>query len=299
MARRWILSAIAILFSIFLAACNTATIQQPLSQIPANTNSQASPKVTAKRVVALSSLSADIISQLDKTKLVGITGSKLFKDDPNFANIPRVSQGQTPPNLEKIIALKPDLVIGAEGFSNQPIEKLKQLGISTILTQVNNWESLEKLTQKLADLIGVNPQPLLKRYKSFLAEKPTHSPSTLVLVSRQPILAPNKNSWAGDLLAKFEAKNLVAEFQGTSPIGGYVTLSAEKVLSANPEVLILVNNADPQLLDSLKKEAFWQQLQATKNNRVYSFDYYGLVNPGSIDAIQKTCQKLTQVLSTS
>ncbi len=76
-----------------------------------------------------------------------------------------------------------------------------------------------------------------------------------------------------------------------------MTLSAEKVLEANPEVLIVVNNADPQLLDSLKKEAFWQQLQATKNNRVYTFDYYGLVNPGSIDAIQKTCEQLTQVLS--
>ncbi|BAY25645.1 periplasmic binding protein [Calothrix sp. NIES-2100] len=297
MPRRWILSALGVLLSILLAACNTATIQQPLTKLPTNANTQELSKAPAKRVVALSSLAADIIYQLDETKLVGITGSKLFKDDSRFANLPRVSEGQSPPNLEKIIALQPDLVIGAEGFSNQPIEKLKQLGISTILTQVKSWESLEKLTQQLAELINADPQPLLNRYKNFLAAKSTQSPSTLVLVSRQPILAPNKNSWAGDLLGKFQVKNLVAELQGTSPIAGYVTLSAEKVLAANPEVLIVVNNADPQLLDSLKKEAFWQKLQATQNNRVYTFDYYGLVNPGSIDAIQKTCQQLTQVLS--
>jgi iron complex transport system substrate-binding protein len=297
MPRRWIVSALAVLLSIFLAACNTATIQQPLTKLPTNANSQESPKASAKRVVSLSSLAADIIYELDKTKLVGITGSKLFKDDPRLANIPRVSEGQSPPNLEKIVALKPDLVIGAEGFSNQPIQKLKQLGIATILTQVKSWESLENLTKELAELINADPQPLLNRYKNFLADKQTQSHSTLVLVSRQPILAPNKNSWAGDLLAKFQAKNLVAELQGKSPIGGYITLSAEKVLEANPEVLIVVNNADPQLLESLKKEAFWQQLQATKNNRVYSFDYYGLVNPGSINAIQKTCEQLTQVLS--
>jgi iron complex transport system substrate-binding protein len=297
MPHRWILSALALLMSILLAACNTATIQQPITKSPTNANSQELSKTPVKRVVALSSLAADIIYQLDKTKLVGITGSKLFKDDSRFANIPRVSEGQSPPNLEKIIALQPDLVIGAEGFSNQPIQKLKQLGISTILTQIKSWESLEKLTQQLAELINADPQPLLNRYKNFLAAKSTQSPSTLVLVSRQPILAPNKNSWAGDILAKFQAKNLVAELQGTSPIGGYVTLSAEKVLEANPEVLIVVNNADPQLLESLKKEAFWQKLQATQNNRVYTFDYYGLVNPGSIDAIQKTCQQLKQVLS--
>ncbi|NDJ22767.1 ABC transporter substrate-binding protein [Nostoc sp. B(2019)] len=305
MYRRWILSTLAILLSIVLAACTTATTQQPQAKVAnitetTNTNSEQLPKGSAKRVVALSSLSADIISQLDQTKIVGITGSRLFNNDPQFKDIPRVSEGQSPPNLEKIVALKPDLVIGAEGFSNVPIQKLKQLGIPTFLTKVNSWESLEQLTKRLAQLIDANPQPLLNRYKNFLPEKPTQT-SALVLVSRQPILAPNKNSWAGDLLAKFQVKNLAAELQGKSPISGYVTLSAEKVLEANPEVIILVNppqgNSEAALLDSLKKEAFWQQLQATKNNRVYVFDYFGLVNPGSIDAIEKACQQLKQALS--
>lgn len=307
MNRRLILSAFAILLSILLAACTNVSTQQPQVEVgtsnkQTNINSQQIPKESAKRVVALSSLSADIISQLDQTKIVGITGSKLFNDDPRFKDIPRVSQGQSPPNLEKIVALKPDLVIGAEGFSNQPIQKLQQLGIPTFLTQVKKWESLAELTQKLAKLIDADPQPLLNRYQTFLPNNPTQSLSTLVLVSRQPILAPNKNSWAGDLLAKFQAKNIVADLQGNSPIGGYVTLSAEKVLEANPEVIIVVQppqgGTETELLESFKKEAFWQQLQATKNNRVYAFDYYGLVNAGSIDAIEKACQKLKQAFST-
>jgi iron complex transport system substrate-binding protein len=305
MHRRWLLSALAVLMSIVLAACTTANTQQ--SQIKVtnptetlNTNSQQLPTESAKRVVALSSLSADIISQLDQTKIVGITGSKLFKDDSKFKDIPRVSEGQNPPNLEKVVELKPDLVIGAEGFSNIPIQKLQQLGIPTLLVKVNNWKSLEELTKTLAKKIDADPQPLLNRYKTFLPEKPTQGFSTLALVSRQPILSPNKNSWAGDLLAKFQAKNIAADLQGKSAIGGYVTLSPEKVLEANPEVIILVNppqgNSEAGLLDSLKKEPFWKQLEATKNNRVYVFDYFGLVNPGSIDAIEKACRQLKQVL---
>jgi iron complex transport system substrate-binding protein len=296
MYNRRILSAVAFLLSIFLIACNTATTQQPSAQL--NPTSQPLTAASAKRVVALSSLATDIIYNLDETKLVGITGSKLFNDDPRFNSLPRVSEGQSPPNLEKIIALKPDLVIGAEGFSTQPIQRLQELGISTLLTKVNSWDSLEELTQKLAQLIDADPQPLLNRYKKFLPDNLTQSPSTLVLVSRQPILAPNKNSWAGDLLTKFQAKNLAAELQGQSPVGGYVTLSAEKVLEANPEVIIVVNSpqsgSEQDVLDSFKKEPFWQQLQATKNNRVYLFDYYGLVNPGSINAIEKACQQLKQ-----
>jgi len=306
MYRRWLLSALALLLSMVLAACATAPTQQPQAKVAnptetTNANSQQLSKESAKRVVALSSLSADIISQLDQAKIIGITGSKLFKNDPRLKDIPRVSEGQSPPNLEKIVELKPDLVIGAEGFSNVPIQKLKQLGIPTLLTKVNNWQSLEELTKTLAQSIDANPQPLLNRYKTFLPDKPTQTSSVLVLVSRQPILAPNKNSWAGDLLTQFQVKNLAAELQGKSPIGGYVTLSAEKVIEANPEVIILVNspqgNSEAALLDSLKKEAFWQKLQATKNNRVYVFDYFGLVNPGSIDAIEKACQQLKQALS--
>ncbi|WP_414545983.1 ABC transporter substrate-binding protein [Nostoc sp. CCY0012] len=296
MYNRRILSAVAFLLSIFLIACNTATTQQPSA--PLNPTSQPLTAASATRVVALSSLATDIIYNLDETKLVGITGSKLFNDDPRLNSLPRVSEGQSPPNLEKIIALKPDLVIGAEGFSTQPIQRLQELGISTLLTKVNSWDSLEELTQKLAQLIDADPQPLLNRYKEFLPDNLTQSPSTLVLVSRQPILAPNKNSWAGDLLTKFQAKNLAAELQGQSPVGGYVTLSAEKVLEANPEVIIVVNppqgGSEQDVLDSFKKEPFWQQLQATKNNRVYLFDYYGLVNPGSINAIEKACQQLKQ-----
>jgi iron complex transport system substrate-binding protein len=301
MYRRWISSALAIVLSIVLNACTTTTNQQPQAQV---TDISAVPNnQSVKRVVTLSSLTTDIIYQLDKTKLVGITGSTLFKNNPNFQDIPRVSEGQTPPNLEKIVALKPDLVIGAEGFSNQVIQRLKDLGISTLLTQVKTWDSLEELTQKLAQLIDANPQSLLNRYQSFLPNNPTNNISTLVLVSNQPILAPNKNSWAGDLLEKFQVKNLAAELQGKSSIGGYITLSAEKVLEANPDVIIIVNppqgNSKTDILETFKKEPFWQKLQAIKNNRVYVFDYYGLVNPGSIDAIAKACQQLKQDLLAS
>ncbi len=305
MYHRWFVCALAFFLSIALVACNTVSTQQLPAKVAnttetTNTNLQQLPKKTTTRVVALSSLSADIIAQLDQTKIVGITGSKIFKDDSRFKDIPRVSEGQNAPNLEKIVALKPDLVIGAEGFSTIPIQKIQQLGIPTLLTQVNNWESLEKLTKTLAELIDADPQPLLNRYQSFLPNKPDESLTTLVLVSRQPILAPNKNSWAGDLLTKFQVKNLAAELQGKSPVGGYITLSAEKIIETNPDAIILVNppqgNSQTELLDDLKKESFWKQLQATQNNRVYVFDYYGLVNPGSINAIEKACQKLQQDL---
>ena len=38
-----------------------------------------------------------------------------------------------------------------------------------------------------------------------------------------------------------------------------------------------------------------KQLKATKNNRVYVFDYYGLVNPGSVGSIERATKQLREI----
>jgi iron complex transport system substrate-binding protein len=252
------------------------------------------PAVAPRRVVALSSLSADIVARLAADKLVGIPGNRLLKQNPALANLPRVSEGQTPPNLEKILALKPDLVVGATGFHDQVLARLRAAGVQTLATQVTRWQELENLTRTLATSLQADPQPLLRSYRQFLERKPQNPGSVLVLVSNQPILAPNKTSWAGDLLSQFGVKNLAAELQGQSPQRGYITLSPEKLLAANPDTLILVDVGDGAV-DKLRSTPFWKQLKAVQRNRVRVFDYYGLVNPGSLEAIRQACQQLGQL----
>jgi iron complex transport system substrate-binding protein len=85
---------------------------------PTKSNIIIEQQTSAKRVVALSSLAADIISQIDRTKLVGISGSSLLKNDSRLQAITRISEGQNAPNLEKIVSLRSDLVIAATGFYN-------------------------------------------------------------------------------------------------------------------------------------------------------------------------------------
>lgn len=296
MMRSLKLSIITLSLTGFITACNASSHQSselPLPSTPTVTSTQ--PTQTT-RVVALTSLSADIIHRLDRTKLVGISGSRLLRQNAQLAKLPQVSEGQTPPNLEKIAALKPDLVIGAAGFHDIILEKLKATGIRTLTTQVTSWQALQDLTRTLATEIQADPEPLLQFYQSLLPTNPVNPGSTLTLVSYQPILAPNKTSWTGDLLSQFQINNLAADLQGQSPQRGYITLSPEKILETNPEILILVDMGDGTL-DKLKAVPFWSRLKAVANNRVYIFDYYGLVNPGSVGAIAKTCQQLQQVVT--
>ncbi len=249
---------------------------------------------TAERVVTLTSLTADLVQTLDGETLVGIPGSPLTQQDPRFSDIDIVSEGRVEPDLEKIIALEPDLVIGAAGFHDKVLDRLQELGIDVLATEVDSWDALETLTEELAQRLDASPDVLLARYDACLAQAPESAPSTLVLVSRQPLLSPNKSSWAGDFLNQFNLPNLTADMQEDSSFGGYVTLSEEKVLQANPEQLLVVDTGD-NLLDQLKGDAFWSQLAATQNDAVYTFDYFGLINPGSLASIEATCQQLANL----
>ncbi len=262
-----------------------------------NTSNDTETSSQVSRVVSLTSIATDIIYRLDATKLVGISGSRLLDKNTAFQDLTRVSTGRTQPNLETIAALEPDLVIGATGFHDQILTRLQSLGIETITTELDSWQSLDKLTRTLATAIQADPEPLLQSYQQFLpSQSPNASTSTLVLVSRQPLLSPNQDSWAGDLLTKFGADNIVAQLQGKSPIQGYVTLSPEKVLQFNPQVLILVNVEEGDSSE-FKSQPFWKELDAVKNDQVYEFDYYGFVNAGSLDAIAKACKQLREIYS--
>ncbi|MEO0685335.1 MAG: ABC transporter substrate-binding protein [Cyanobacteria bacterium J06649_11] len=305
MSKTFKIRTIAILLNLLLIACNSTTPENiqnsENTSESANTTTQVKENKieNAKRVVALTSLSADIIHRLDATRLVGIPGSRLLRKDERFKELPTVSEGRTPPNIEKIVALKPDLVIGAVGFHDQTFKKLKDVGITTLASQINSWDALIKHTKDLAEATNTDATPLLQKYDSLLKDIPANNSSILVLVSSQPVLSPNKNSWTGDLLNKFNVNNLTADLQGNSIGQGYVTLSEEKIIQENPEILLVVDPARAGVINQLKSKSFWNQLKAAQNEQVYVFDYYGLVNAGSIDKIEAASKQLKKILKSS
>ncbi|NJK61976.1 MAG: ABC transporter substrate-binding protein [Synechococcaceae cyanobacterium SM2_3_1] len=257
---------------------------------------QGQTQVAAERIVALTSISADLIYQLSPDKLVGVPSGRLLDEDPRFAEIARVGLGNGP-NLEQIVALKPDVVLGAADFHEDIGRRLQALGIPVQFIDLDSWDALAQITVDLAQLTGADPALLLKSYEDLIPAKRSQGPQILLLAGLQPLLSPNKNSWAGDLLSQFGVQNLTAELQSQGQFQGYVTLAEEKILEADPEILLLVNPQSPDPLADFQSRPFWKQLQAVKSEQVYVFDYYGLVNPGSLNKIEAACLKLQEILS--
>ncbi len=250
-----------------------------------------------KKIVALTSLSADLVNSIDSKSLVGIPGSSLLKSNPSYKDIEIISSGRMPPNLEKIISLKPDLVIGANGFHDKPLSKLNQLGVKTLSTKIKNLKDLENLNKEINSFllkkdIEQLSNKISKCYSS--SSKISKDKNVIALVSTKPILSPNSKSWSGNLIKRFGLKNLTSELQSKSEFRGYVNLSQEWLLTAKPNNLIIVKTPGSNI-SQYESLAIWKKIPAVKKKNIFPFDYYGLINPGSLDSINKACKKLSSI----
>ena len=248
------------------------------------------------RVVALTSLSADLINTISKDALVGIPGSSILKKNKEFDSLPIVSSGRMPPDLEKILNLKPDLVVGAKGFHDRPLSKLNSLGISTLSTSISSLDDLDNLNKELASKLNTSTKSLEDILVSCYPKNKNKNKNKnlIVLVSSKPMLSPNKDSWAGNLISSFKLNNLASEITNKTEFKGYVNLSPEWLIKYQPENIIVIKTPGSDL-SQFSSINIWNKLEAVKNNKIYTFDYYGLINAGGIKAINKACQKLSSI----
>ncbi len=256
--------------------------------------------INKKRVVSLSSISADLVNKISPEELVAIPGSSLFKNKKEFANLPVISMGRTPPNLEKIVSLKPDLVIGAKGFHGKIIKKLNDINIKTISYDLRNWSDLEGLIFSISRELNLSDQKVVQNIiennlNHCSVIKSNKNPDLIVLASTKPILSPNSDSWAGELLNRFYLNSLTKDIDSKSQFKGYINLSPEWLLKQDPDNLILIETRTGQFNEFGITKPF-SNLTAVKNNKVFKFNYYGLINPGSLNSINNACKELKNII---
>ena len=250
------------------------------------------------RIIALTSLSADLVNQINNQNLVGIPGSSLLIKNNDFDNITIVSRGRMQPDLETIINLNPNLVIGASGFHDKTLSEIKRLGINTLSTNIKSLDSLDNFYKELQRKLEVNNLTSIKEvlkncYPNYSQDK-RNNKEVVALVSVKPILSPGSTSWAGSLISNFRLNNLSANIQNKSQFKGYTNLSLEWLLKAKPNNLILIKTPGSDI-SQYKNLPVWQKLPAVKNNKIFEFDYYGLINPGNLVSIDNACKKLSLI----
>jgi len=190
------------------------------------------------------------------------------------------------PNVERIVAKRPDLVIAVPSPGNRaPVERLQELGIKVLVVNPERIAEILASIRTIADAVGV-PQAgvaLVARIERDLAAVEARlagaaRPRTLLLVGRAPLVAAGPGTYQGELIERAHGANVVAETGQAWP-----HLSLEFVVARAPEVIIDASMGSEAAADGGAAQAFWSDLStlpAVRQRRIYGYRAYELLRPG-------------------
>lgn len=233
-----------------------------------------------KRVVILNTANIDmylavegtIVGRMDAASLTGELKEKV-KDIPSVGNTYN-------PDVEKIISLNPDLVIGMNIANHIKLrEALQAANIPLYINDLDSFEDVNRSLQLFGEL--TNHEEISKKeiqkieqaftmYKVKIKDKP-HPKTLLLLGTPGNLNVSTDRSFSGKLLDSLGANNIGKYIGGDAP---YVPLSLEFIQEQNPErIIFVVMYPDPSIKESFVKEMqsnpAWQHVQAVKTDQIH------------------------------
>ena len=246
----------------------------------------------AERIIALTPSITDILFALDRgSEVVGVSDYTFYPKEA--ADLPKVG-GYFQPNIEKILSLKPSLVIA------QPhhLEFLTQLNSLGIKTQQVKLETIDEIKTSIAQL-GIERKVLANKLIADIdaAISRVHSPQTnssVIIVFglfddlRDNIYISGHTLFFNEIIEICGAKNAFIHSIPKQPVLNY-----EALIALNPDRVIILNGNRNSNEDEALKQWMSVPISAAKNGniRVLNQDYISLPSQRvslSIDAICET-----------
>lgn len=225
------------------------------------------------RIVSLVPSATEIIFALGgEGRLVGVTN---FCDFPPAAKQKPSVGGMVAPNLEGIVALKPDLVIATDaGNRQETVVQLQRLGIPAYLVSVNRFADLTDLIARLGELTGqqaaaVSLTESIERRIQAVRNRvtPFRQPRVLYVLWPEPLIVPGRDALITELIQFAGGMSVTA---GNPQ--AYPRYSLEAAVAGAPEVIILANHGSGSSPMTREKWERLRSLPAIKAGRVHSMD---------------------------
>jgi iron complex transport system substrate-binding protein len=243
-----------------------------------------------QRVVSLAPSITEIVFALDQgQRLQGVTTYSDFP--PEAVKLPKVGS-YVHLDLEKIVALKPDLCIAIKDGNPRVIaQRLESLKIPVYAVDPNNLETVIKTVLEIGALLNAksranqlaqNMESRIQKVKSLVA-KITHRPRVFFQIGISPIVSVGTRTFIHELIVMAGGTNLAA---GPVP---YPRFSREKVLSLSPEIIIITSMARSAVFEKVKAEwEKWPDMPAVRNQRIYVEDsnFFDRPTPRLVDGLE-------------
>ncbi len=242
----------------------------------------------AQRVVSLAPSNTEILYWVGAGSQ--IVARDEFSDYPDIAKtLPSIGGSYGGYDMEKIVSLKPDLVLAAEINTADQVKALTDLGLTVYLLpnpvtldqMYANLETVAQITGRqdqtsfFIDKLKARVQAVVDKVKT-LAD--TGRPLVYYEFDASDPTAPftaGAGTFVDTLITMAGGKNM-----GGSLTTPWVQISAEKVIELNPTIILLGDAAYGTSPESVAARAGWKAIDAVKNNAIYPIDDNLVSRPG-------------------
>ena len=210
---------------------------------------------------------------------------------PGLGHLPAIGTHMRP-NAELVVAQSPDLVIQLAGRNEALLqtENLRALGLDVLVFEMNSFEQMFAVLQKLGRLTGRKAEAAAlvadwqKRLAALEARYASAEPVSVFYEVRYPnLLGAGRGGIVNDMIHRAGGRNVIADEKKL------VRFNEEALLAADPDVYIMQRgpmNSEPQ---PLEQRQHYKNLRAAREGRVFVVDEDRFARPGprAVDAAEE------------
>lgn len=221
---------------------------------------------TPQRIVSLlPSLTETVCALGQCTRLVGVDRYSNWPD--SIKALPRMGGG-IDPNIERIVAQKPDLVLLAG--STRGVERLQALGITVLRLEPRTHVDVQRVLRTVAEALGLPPAQADRAWREIDAglqaaaqslRPEARSQRVYFEVSPTPYGA-SESSFIGETLQRMGVRNILP-----AALGPFPQINPEFVVRAQPDVIMAGDSSRASML----QRPGWPQMRAVRDDRICVF----------------------------
>jgi iron complex transport system substrate-binding protein len=247
---------------------------------------------TPQRIISLAPSNTEILYALGLgNEIVGVTS---YDNYPPETKQKAIIGGFSTTDIEKVVALSPDLIVAAPIHQKEIIPQLESRGLTVLglnPVDVNGVSAainlVGKVTGKAAAASTLVAQ-LNQRSESVSDATAnlslSNKPRVFYVVWHDPLMTAGTSTMIDDLITRAGGVNIASD------LSGYVNINLETVIQRNPQIILVISSmGDSQSFDYIKNEPRFQSTDAIKNNQIYSLDsdIFGRTTPRIVDGLEQ------------
>jgi iron complex transport system substrate-binding protein len=256
----------AVFMALILAACGPDDAASTAPRVLTDSSgTEVSLTGEIERIVSLAPSGTEILFAIGAgDRVVGVDDFSNYP--PETSDIERI--GSMTPNIERIVALEPDLVVAASISSTDIVEKLQSAGITVWVTDSPDVRGVADSIRALGAAVGL--EQAANEVAAELEEQIERVVETVSGAASRPRVFheldatdPTKPFTVGpgnfvhDLLTLAGGENVFADAPSPFPQVGF-----EEILARNPEAIVLADAPWGTTAASVKERNGWEALDA-------------------------------------